>query len=124
MGETSAREILNWYRHEIQTLKEKRDEYERRLKDFLDYFEPRGGISDVPLGPFERAQVALGIKENQMSPDQTLNDFIADQVGWLSEFQEHYNSQVFENESLPAERTPDAWLEFFQKWQAEKIKSR
>ena len=27
--------------------------------DFLSYFDPRGGISDVPLGPFERARETL-----------------------------------------------------------------
>ena len=31
------------------------------LRDFLDYFEPRGGVSDVPLGPFERAQELLSV---------------------------------------------------------------
>lgn len=30
-----------------------------RLRDFMDYFAPRGGISDVPLGPFERARECL-----------------------------------------------------------------
>ncbi len=33
---------------------------EARLRDFMDYYEPRGGVSDVPLGPFERAIEVLG----------------------------------------------------------------
>ena len=28
-------------------------------RGMMDYFEPRGGVSDVPLGPFERIQEAL-----------------------------------------------------------------
>jgi len=30
-----------------------------RIQDFLDYFDPKGGVSDVPLGPFERAKELL-----------------------------------------------------------------
>jgi len=33
--------------------------YKKALEDFLDYFDPKGGISDVPLGPFERAKELL-----------------------------------------------------------------
>ena len=29
------------------------------IDDFLDYFNPKGGISDVPLGPFERTKETL-----------------------------------------------------------------
>ena len=29
------------------------------VQDFMSYFDPRGGISQVPLGPFERAKELL-----------------------------------------------------------------
>jgi len=45
-----------------EALTKERDEAQKnlgtaimRLADFIDYFAPRGGVSDVPLGPFERA---------------------------------------------------------------------
>ena len=37
-----------------------REVWEARLRDFMDYYEPKGGVSDVPLGPFERAIEVLG----------------------------------------------------------------
>jgi len=48
-----------------------------RLHDFLDYFNPKGGVSDVPLGPFERAQEDLNsLKVGQCSdhPDGHMAD--------------------------------------------------
>ena len=34
---------------------------EKTIDDFMSYFEPRGGISEVPLGPFERAKETLAL---------------------------------------------------------------
>ena len=36
---------------------------EKTIDDFMSYFEPRGGISEVPLGPFERAKKTLALLE-------------------------------------------------------------
>lgn len=35
----------------------------KSIDDFLSYFDPRGGVSDVPLGPFERAKEMLSCRE-------------------------------------------------------------
>ena len=37
----------------------KAEQYKKVLEDFLAYFDPKGGISSVPLGPFERANEVL-----------------------------------------------------------------
>jgi hypothetical protein len=47
------------YDYVTQDLEAENEELCKRLRDFLDYFNPKGGVSDVPLGPFERAQEAL-----------------------------------------------------------------
>ncbi len=39
-----------------------KEELETSIRDFLAYFDPEGGISGVPLGPFELASKVLGIK--------------------------------------------------------------
>jgi len=46
---------------EVFILSEK-EKLETTVKDFLAYFDPEGGISEVPLGPFERASEVLGIE--------------------------------------------------------------
>ena len=37
-----------------------------RLEDFLSYFNPKGGVSEVPLGPFERAREVLNISKSEL----------------------------------------------------------
>jgi hypothetical protein len=41
------------------SLLDEREEMVERLEDFMDYFDPRGGVSDVPRGPFDRAREFL-----------------------------------------------------------------
>jgi len=44
--------------------KRKRDalaDYKELLGDFFDYYSPKGGVSEVPVGPFERAAKKCGM---------------------------------------------------------------
>ena len=56
MKEAAEREELI---EKMGAVNERIKELETRLQDFMAYFDPKGGISDVPLGPFERAKQAL-----------------------------------------------------------------
>ena len=40
------------------------------LTGFLDYFDPHGGVSDVPLGPFERARTALALLDTEPTVEE------------------------------------------------------
>ena len=41
---------------EIHAAEDKVARLQQTVKDFMSYFDPQGGVSDVPLGPFERAK--------------------------------------------------------------------
>ena len=40
-------------------LEAKNEVLQDRVDDFMSYFDPRGGISQVPLGPFDRTRELL-----------------------------------------------------------------
>lgn len=46
---------------EIAELRAERDALAGVLRGFLSYFDPEGGISEVPLGPFDAAREALAM---------------------------------------------------------------
>jgi len=38
---------------------------ENTIMDFMSYYDPKGGVSQVPLGPFERANQALALLKSE-----------------------------------------------------------
>jgi len=48
-------ELLDYIKQQASTIGRLR----MLIDDFMSYFDPKGGVSDVPLGPFERAKEAL-----------------------------------------------------------------
>lgn len=51
-----------------------------------------------------------------MQPTETLNDFIANQVAWMSDFREHYMNRIFRDKEVPDEMLRSEWMELFRKW--------
>jgi hypothetical protein len=41
------------------------EQTQQALRGFLDYYDPHGGVSAVPLGPFQRAREALGDPDHE-----------------------------------------------------------
>ena len=48
-------------RKELEAVKVENKDLKIALQDFMAYYAPRGGISDVPLGPFERGREVLNV---------------------------------------------------------------
>ena len=59
MADVLKEHIEQCPKHPMSALKTEKDKLRKIVDDFISYFDPRGGISDVPLGPFERAQEML-----------------------------------------------------------------
>lgn len=64
------------------------------LNDFMDYCDPKGGVSDVPLGPFERALDVTGVKANTKL------------VAALEQLDPRDESTYLDGNMQPVERTP------------------
>jgi len=86
MVDERGQEVVAMWPHDYKGLVNNYLEFRKRLLDFLDYFDPKGGISDVPLGPFERAQEALVLSMGSQlkTPSQReYNDVCPDCCGEL-----------------------------------------
>lgn len=60
MSDVACREMTpDELRQALFTAKANESKLRYAVQDFMDYFRPRGGVSDVPLGPFERAQKVI-----------------------------------------------------------------
>lgn len=58
---TACRRLFTHAAEVVTDLDRRNRQLRRALGDFADYFEPRGGVSDVPSGPFHRAAETLGV---------------------------------------------------------------